>query len=377
MTTRGKLFLLAGASGSGKSQLIRLIEERMGSQVVSLKKGTTRAIREDDQDVFTDRLLNNPVGNEAMLMYASNGARYSIDEEEIARRLCGGQGVVMIVADHGTTEYLREKFPGDVVTVFVHRDLTKDMVAAMADREAKSGDQKRALARMRAYNQLAAGLYRPDYIIINQGKQGSFDDFYNQFERIFAATASPLLPPSETQPTKGVLHIIVTPTGDMKDAIEVGAWSYPGRGRSFVTKTSYPISAGEGIRFARSVAYSFFGKEYVVNVDTVLARLQNFGVAFITVSDIASARTLRALVEEEGYSVELNYLHQRREEIHASVRQFPAAERKARIVHARMLLKQYREELVCEAEPLLPVNGEEDVVAWVQRCMRERPRHNP
>ncbi|HAT03898.1 MAG TPA: hypothetical protein DCS29_03960 [Candidatus Magasanikbacteria bacterium] len=366
----GKLYLVAGASGAGKSTVVAAIAATMPNVVV-LKKATTRPIRSGDpnEDAYAHPSLVNFKDNSRFLVYATNGSLlYGVDVEEIKQILNSGRNAILVSVHAGARRQLEELLGRDhVVEVFIHRDLTPSMRELLFAR----GGLRRLVIRERIYESLATGQYVPDYIIINE----RVDLAVKQFRLIMQANGPS--PRKDFTGAAGILHIVVAATGVLRDVVQDAPFALQGWGRAYCKKgTPTPKEADENSLPQGWMEHRLFGRVYRLDPSDVIARVHDLGVAFVMFSDVTSARELQGLVQKAGFEAPIHYLHQDQKQVDDSVQDFPECEWEARLQHARELQERYECELILQAHPILLVNGVEGALDWVYRCINERPRRH-
>lgn len=368
----GKLFLVAGASGSGKSTVIAAVAAVMPNFVV-VKKATTRELRKEaTEDTYFEQDLRDLKSNRRFLIYATNGNMlYGVDIEEVRQILASGKNALLVSVHHGARKQMEELLGREnVVEVFIHRDLSP----AMHDLLLARGGMRRLVIRERIYEGLATGLYRPDYIILNG--EGDVSGAVEQF-KLIAGNPKPA-PRQDFSTATGVLHIVVAATGTLRDVVQDAPFAIPGWGRTYCKKgTPSAAEAAANPVPTGWMEHSLFGRVYRLNPEEVLFRLWELGVAFVMFSDVASARQLQKLVEAQGFAAPIHYLHQDGRQVEDSVLEFPKEEWEPRLEHALALRELYERELVLESHPILLVNAEEGALDWCYRCINERPRRKP
>jgi guanylate kinase len=368
MATKGKLYLVAGASGAGKSTVMSAVAA-IAPNCVLVKKATTRSIRSGDpnEDSYPQPGLANLKGNKRLLIYATNGSMlYGVNVDEIRAIINSGKNALLVVVHTGARQQLEEMLGRDsVVEIFIHRDLTPSMREVLLAR----GGLRRLVVRERIYESLATGQYIPDYIILNNQVKSAVE----QFLRIMQASG--LSPRRDLAEAKGVLHIVVAATGVLRDVVQSAPFAIPGWGKAYCEKdTPTPEEVKANPLATGWMEHSLFGRCYRLNPNAVVATLRELGVAFIMFSDIASARQLQKIVEHAGFAAPMHYLHQDQLQVDDSVQDFPECEWEARLAHAQELQELYEQELILEAHPILLVNGMEGALDWVYRQINERPR---
>jgi len=368
MATGGRLFLVAGASGAGKSTIVSAIAATTPNFVV-VKKATTRKIRTEDvnEDAYYEPSLANLKENNRFLIYATNGnMRYGVDVEEIRGFLNQGRDALLVSVHHGARQQLEQLLGRErVVEIFIHRDLSPTMRQLLLAR----GGLRRLVIRERIYEGLATGQYTPDYVIINNDVERAVEQF-----RLIASSKRPT-PRRDFGGVTGVLHIIVAATGTLRDVVQDAPFAIPGWGKAYCKKaTPTPAEAAANPAPPGWMEHMLFGRVYRLNPEAVLGILGDLGVAFVMFSNVQSARQLQNIVERAGFAAPIHYLHQDQKQVEDSVQDFPEEEWEARLGHARQIQELYEKELILEAHPILLVNGEEGALDWCYRGINERPK---
>ena len=108
---------ITGPSGSGKSVILKMIEE-VNSNYHILPKYTTRAKRKDDDDsiINVDKLPED-----CDYRYIQYGEEYGFSSEQIYNCLANGKKPVIIVNDKKVLELLHMKYGNSIRSYFVHR----------------------------------------------------------------------------------------------------------------------------------------------------------------------------------------------------------------------------------------------------------------
>ena len=368
---KGKLYLVAGASGAGKSTIVAAIAATMPNFVV-LKKATTRKVRSDDphEDAYSFPELRDLRVNQRFLIYATNGnVLYGVDVEKIKSITNSGRNVLLVSVHHGARKQLETMLGRDcVVEVFIHRDLDSTMRELLMTR----GGLRRLVVRERIYEGIATGTYQPDYIILNNT---TIERAVEQFRLI--VNTDRCAPQWNFNYAPGVLHIIVAATGILRDVVQDSPWAISGWGQAYCKKgTPTKQEVADNPLPADWMEHSLFGRYYRLDPQAVIQIVRQLKVAFVMFSDIASARQLQKIVESKGFTAPIHYLHQDQKQIDDSVQEFPEQEWVARLEHARQVQELYEKELILEAHPILLVNGEESALDWCYSQINERPRRN-
>lgn len=111
------IITITGPSGSGKSEILKLISSIDDSYVI-VPKYTTRGRRKDDDDsiITVDNLPDN-----CDYRYSQYGEWYGFSSEVIYDYASKGKKPLIVVNDEATLKKLHTKFGDNVKSYFVHR----------------------------------------------------------------------------------------------------------------------------------------------------------------------------------------------------------------------------------------------------------------
>jgi guanylate kinase len=126
------LFLIDGASGTGKSDLLKWVTENNANDIGFVTKGTTRAQREyerNDPEILLDlEFLTDEEFNTKGFdyTYAYGGARYGFSVSQITAALVEFENVFVIVRNNTTINSVARDYGFiNVVPVFIYTDKTE------------------------------------------------------------------------------------------------------------------------------------------------------------------------------------------------------------------------------------------------------------
>jgi guanylate kinase len=188
------LFLIDGASGTGKSDLMRWVADYNAGNVTILRKGTTREERDYEKNDPTLLLdLDHLTADEFKsrnyeYTYRYGGASYGISAKDLTRAVTTADDVFLIVRNTNVIKQIAVDYQVlNVVPVFLYTD--SDKLVSRLRREGLSGDMlKFRMARskiaMKDYFRHPE-VYR-EVIINNSDKEA----FHNIIERLVAKYAS-------------------------------------------------------------------------------------------------------------------------------------------------------------------------------------------
>jgi guanylate kinase len=165
---RGALFIVSGASGTGKTTLLRALFDRVPGLEWSVSV-TTRAPRSGEQDGadyhFVDRARYDALRDAGALLEHAEvyGTGYGTPREPVDRALAEGRSIVLDIDVQGAAQ-VRARVP-DAVSVFI----LPPRIEAIRERlEARGTDRAEIIDRRvrDAHEQLArCGEY--DYLVMN------------------------------------------------------------------------------------------------------------------------------------------------------------------------------------------------------------------
>jgi len=126
------LFLIDGASGTGKSDLLRWVADNNANDIGILRKGTTRQPRsyeEGDSEILLDLEFLSPAEFDTRdydYTYTYGGARYGLSRADLTRELLVRENVFVIVRNIAMISRIAEDYRFiNVVPVFIYTDRTE------------------------------------------------------------------------------------------------------------------------------------------------------------------------------------------------------------------------------------------------------------
>lgn len=111
------IITLTGPSGSGKSLILKMIEENAGDYCI-LPKYTTRKPRKDDDKGI---IPVDTLPEDCDYRYTQYGKEYGFSSKQIYDYLRQGKKPVIIVNDENVLEQLHSKFGASINSYFIHR----------------------------------------------------------------------------------------------------------------------------------------------------------------------------------------------------------------------------------------------------------------
>ncbi len=174
----GKLIVISGISGVGKSSIYKAMVERYDNYVVSVSK-TTRAPRAgetDGVDYFfcTREAFEKAIAEDELIEYAVYlGNYYGTPKSYVMQQLAAGKDVILEIEVQGAFQ-IREKFP-DAILVFVAAPSIEETFQRLAGR----GTESDAVIeeRIRRGREEFALREKYDIVLVN-------DDFENSIARL-------------------------------------------------------------------------------------------------------------------------------------------------------------------------------------------------
>ena len=160
----GTLYLVVGASGSGKDTVINNVAQVIGNVFVPLKY-TTRNIREGEVQEREYHFINEDqfAEMEFFTKYGVYGANYGVDNELLAH-LEKGEDVLLNISNRLTTE-IREKYAQTkIVYVFVSLNNLRNRILGR-----KRENDEEVNQRLKRAEENLQFLGNADYILDNNG----------------------------------------------------------------------------------------------------------------------------------------------------------------------------------------------------------------
>jgi guanylate kinase len=185
----GKLVLLIGPSGVGKSAILRTLKERHTSLVFP-KSATTRARRQSEgtelYEFITEQEFDQKISEDAFLEYATvhQGARYGTLLSEILPKIDEGKTVVREVDVQGFQSIRRHPlFQKDgrytLQTIFILPESTDQLLAHIQKRAPMEKDE--LMRRLKSMEHELAAAPETDVQVVN--KEGKIEETIAQVEK--------------------------------------------------------------------------------------------------------------------------------------------------------------------------------------------------
>lgn len=124
----GKLFLIVGPSGTGKTTLVRALQKQGLTEVVSYTTRAPRAGEVDGRDYFfvsRDEFAKIEQNGQFVEVVEYNGNRYGTHRGVISAAMLNGDAMI-IVEPHGAVQ-LREAYPHVSIAVFLEPPPTAEL----------------------------------------------------------------------------------------------------------------------------------------------------------------------------------------------------------------------------------------------------------
>ncbi len=119
----GKLFILTGASMSGKTTVMDLACESTNLNIVPAAKYSDRESRGDNDDIEHRDEINV---EEYDITYIINGQKYGIRTDVIRSQLDSGRNAAIVLSDFRNVRRLRDEFRDRVVCIYVSAELSAE-----------------------------------------------------------------------------------------------------------------------------------------------------------------------------------------------------------------------------------------------------------
>ncbi len=126
------IFIIVGASYSGKDDLVTAMVQMDRDRVVNYRKATTRPRRTGDND----ELRHGDIIDESFnLIYEKNGFRYAISSNELWDSLSQGTMNLLVLSDRKCIELLLEEFGHICKVIYLHANLDLSQMRYLMENE--------------------------------------------------------------------------------------------------------------------------------------------------------------------------------------------------------------------------------------------------
>lgn len=115
-----KIYVFIGNPGSGKDEALETIRVQGVLHSIIMPKHTTRARKEDDGEEMICPEDEKFDINSCDLQYTNYGSTYGINTQELHERLKNGISSGLVVSNREALEKLKEEFPNELVTIYIH-----------------------------------------------------------------------------------------------------------------------------------------------------------------------------------------------------------------------------------------------------------------
>lgn len=133
-----RLYIISGSSGSGKTELLSLIQNQATFKAVVAPKYSNRDERKGEFDDI--RHVDRINDEEYTFVYPMNNYTYGIKAEEIADLLGQGYNVFIVLSDLRIVEELKQFFGSIAVSLYIYRNLSPDQLKkVLEERESARG----------------------------------------------------------------------------------------------------------------------------------------------------------------------------------------------------------------------------------------------
>lgn len=166
MTKENKsLFVLYGASGSGKSSLLNFAKELDGISIH--QKDTTRPKRSTEKDCMSDlRFVQKIIRHRYLVTYKKYGYRYGIRKDLIEKAIERSELHFIILTDISAIKKLKHEYPGTVI-IYLHAD--PDKIPLQFKLRNDNGFKKRKEGIRKQYADFIRNNILFNHVIVNFG----------------------------------------------------------------------------------------------------------------------------------------------------------------------------------------------------------------
>lgn len=118
-----RLYIISGAAGAGKTELLKMIQSQVAFKAVIAPKYSNRPERKGFDDItHVDQITDE----EYTFVYPMNNYIYGIKPEEIMNLLGQGHNVFIILSDLRIVEEVKQLFGSLAISLYIYRNLTAE-----------------------------------------------------------------------------------------------------------------------------------------------------------------------------------------------------------------------------------------------------------
>jgi guanylate kinase len=175
-----RIFLLVGASASGKDELVTAMQSIEPGRIQNYPKGTTRPKRADDHGEL--RHFDAVLPEHFDIVYEKQGFIYGISSKELWKNLGDGKISLLVVSDSATIDLMLERFGRVCTIIYLHANFDLlEMHKGMTDQEQSAAEIEKRLKAVYELQQLYVSrttLFQ--HVLLNTGEpEDLFDQAFN------------------------------------------------------------------------------------------------------------------------------------------------------------------------------------------------------
>jgi len=174
-----KIFLIVGATYSGKDELVMAMQLMEKGRILNYKKATTREVRPKDKGEL--RHLEK-IPKEFSILYEKNNHKYAISPDELWDGLSKGNIYLLVVSDQESIEMLISIFGDICTTLFLHANLNEEEMREMLVEEGVNDEEieKRINVVQELFNLYVKKTELFNHVLLNTAaKEDLYDQAFN------------------------------------------------------------------------------------------------------------------------------------------------------------------------------------------------------
>ncbi len=169
-----RILIIAGASFSGKDELVNALIQIEPNKVSAYKKGTTRKKTKSDKDELV-HLKKLPKRYD--ISYEKNGYFYGIDSKEVWKILSKEKIVIIVLSDLSSILKISDEFKNLVSTIYLHSNIDQDQLIEAKKSLPKEEFLKRSNSSRNLKSVYINNLSVFDHVLLNTSEP---EDLYDQ-----------------------------------------------------------------------------------------------------------------------------------------------------------------------------------------------------
>lgn len=169
-----RILIIAGASFSGKDELVNALIQIVPTKVGAYRKGTTRPkVKNDKNELVHLKYLNI----EFDVQYEKNGYKYGVNSKEVWKMLSDEKIVIVVLSDISAIKKMKQLFKNLISTIYLHSNVDQDQLNEAKKTLSNIEFKRRSKSLNDLKNIYISNLNVFDHVLLNTSEP---EDLYDQ-----------------------------------------------------------------------------------------------------------------------------------------------------------------------------------------------------